>query len=112
MVRILALGDLTADVVLPVPLPVEAGSSTHVPWYAVEPGAAGNCLITGARLGADMAVAGAIGDDLFGRYVVELLRAEGIDVSGEALSPDITTTLVTVLFQPDAGKFTYVWQAR
>jgi sugar/nucleoside kinase (ribokinase family) len=112
MSRIVALGDLTADLVLPVTLPIPAGQSIQVPWYRVEPGGAGNFLIAGARLGGAMYAVGAVGDDLFGRHAVELLRAEGVDISGETLSPDITTTLVTVLFQPDAGQFSYVWHSQ
>jgi sugar/nucleoside kinase (ribokinase family) len=64
--RIVTIGDLTADFVMPVRFPIEAGQSQAVAWYAVEPGAAGNFLIAGQRLGAQMAAVGVVGGDLYG----------------------------------------------
>ncbi len=107
--RIVTIGDLTADFVMPVRFPIEAGQSQAVAWYAVEPGAAGNFLIAGQRLGGQMAAVGAVGDDLYGRYVLDVLHGEGINVEGVTLTPGLATTVVTVLFEPDTGRFSYVW---
>ena len=107
--KIVSIGDITADLVMPVKMPVEPGKAQEMPWFSVEPGGAGNFLIAGQRLGAQMYTVGAVGDDLYGRHVLDVLRTEGVNVEGVAINPHITTTVVAVLFEPDAGKFTYVW---
>ena len=107
--RIVTIGDLTADLVMPVKLPVEAGQSQRLPWLNVEPGGAGNFLIAGQRLGAKMVALGAVGDDLYGRYVLDVLSAEGVNVEGVISALGTSTTVVAVLFEPDTDKFSYVW---
>lgn len=107
--RIVTIGDLTVDLVMPVSLPIESGQSQRIPWHTIEPGATGNFLIAGARLGAEMVALGAVGNDLYGHYVRDVLAAEGIDVEGVVIAPGTPTTVVAVLFEPDAGKFSYVW---
>ncbi len=108
--RIVAIGDLTVDLVMPVKWPVEPGQAQEVPWHNVEPGGAGNFLIAGQRLGAEMHSLGAIGDDLYGHHVLEVLAAEGIDVQGVVAAPGSTTTVVLVLFEPETGRFAYIWR--
>jgi len=106
---IVTIGDLTADLVMPVKMPVTPGQSQQMPFHRVEPGGAGNFLIAGQRLGAQMAAVGALGDDLYGWHVLDVLRDEGINVEAISMEPGTTTTVVAVLFEPDAGKFSYVW---
>jgi sugar/nucleoside kinase (ribokinase family) len=108
--RIVAIGTLTTDLIMPVALPVTAGQSIEVPWHRVEPGGAGNFLIAGQRLGAQMEALGALGDDLYGREAIAILRAEGVGVTGIAQGAGTTSTVVIVLFQPDTGQFAYVWR--
>jgi len=107
--RIVTIGDLTADLLMPVRLPVEAGHSQEMAWHSVEPGAAGNFLIAGQRLSAQLYALGAVGDDLYGHHALKILSSEGVNVEGVAVEPTISTTVVAVLFEPDAGKFSYVW---
>src|SRR5262245_20316859 len=107
--KIVTIGDLTVDLVMPVKLPIEPGTSQQVAWHRVEPGATGNFLIAGQRIGAQMIALGAVGDDLYGHYVLKILSDEGIDVAGVAAVPALSTTSVLVLFEPDTGKFSYAW---
>src|SRR5260221_3738175 len=107
--KIVPIGDLTVDLVMPVKLPIEPGTSQQVAWHRVEPGATGNFLIAGQRIGAQMAALGAVGDDMYGHYVLKILGDEGIDVAGVAAIPGLMTTAVLVLFEPDTGKVSYVW---
>jgi sugar/nucleoside kinase (ribokinase family) len=108
--RIVAVGDLTVDLVMPVTWPVEPGQSQEVGWHTVEPGGAGNFLIAGQRLGAQMFSVGAIGSDLYGRYVLDVLTAEGVNVQGVSAAPGSTSTVVLVLSQPETGQFAYIWR--
>src|SRR5262249_44062373 len=107
--RIVTIGDLTVDLVMPVKMPIEPGQTQRLPWHRVEPGGAGNFLVAGQRLGAQMAAVGAVGDDLYGRHVLDVLRGEGVNVDAVSAAPGLSTTVVAVLFEPDTGKFGYVW---
>lgn len=108
--RIATIGDLTVDLVMPVALPIQPGQSLEVPWHRVEPGGAGNFLIAGQRLGAQMYAVGALGGDLYGQEALTILSAEGINVTGVTAQPETTTTVVIVLMEPDTGRFAYIWR--
>jgi sugar/nucleoside kinase (ribokinase family) len=61
-------------------------------------GGSGGIMACGAaRLGLRVALAGVIGDDLFGRFVREQLEANGVDARGLTVDPGRTTGLTIVL---------------
>jgi sugar/nucleoside kinase (ribokinase family) len=70
-------------------------------------GTAANLAVVVARAGAPVALAGAAGDDEWGRWLRERLDAEGVDVSGFTLLPTVQTQLAFVAVDPD-GEPTYV----
>jgi sugar/nucleoside kinase (ribokinase family) len=107
--KIVSIGDLTADLVMPVKMPVVAHRPQEMSMFSVEPGGSGNFLIMGQRLGGQMATLGAVGDDMFGRHVREVLHGEGIDVAGIYAGAGTETTIVCVLVEPESGEFTFVW---
>jgi sugar/nucleoside kinase (ribokinase family) len=107
--KIVSIGDLTADLVMPVKMPVVAHRPQEMSSFSVEPGGSGNFLIMGQRLGGQMATLGAIGDDMFGRHVREVLHSEGVDVAGIYAGAGTETTIVCVLVEPESGEFTFVW---
>lgn len=95
---IVTLGDLVADVIVAVPrLPLEPGRYQQAHFVRIEPGGAGNFLITGSRLGMHMASVGALGDDAFGQDVAATLAAEGVDLTLVEHPADTTTTTVLVV---------------
>lgn len=50
-----------------------------------------------ARLGLKVAFIGVVGDDMFGRFMLDALRARGIDVSGVIVDSDEQTGLSVIL---------------
>jgi sugar/nucleoside kinase (ribokinase family) len=54
-----------------------------------------------AALGLRVAFAGVVGDDAFGRFVVESLRTHGVDTAGIVVDPERTTGLSIVLKRDD-----------
>ncbi len=50
-----------------------------------------------ARLGLRVAIAGVVGDDLFGSYMLDELTARGVGVEGLVVDPDGSTGLTVVL---------------
>ncbi|HLF72824.1 MAG TPA: carbohydrate kinase family protein [Anaerolineales bacterium] len=95
---VIALGDLVADLILPIPeLPVSPGKHQLARGAYLEPGGAGNFLIMSARLGLNPAAIDRVGEDFYGRRIRETLDAEGVDVSHVELLEGAQTTLVLVI---------------
>ncbi len=59
------------------------------------PGGAGNVAMNLVTLGADAACAGAIGDDIAGRHLADILEADGVDVSAVVIDPSRPTPIKT-----------------
>ena len=94
---IVSLGDLVADLIVVIPdLPVAAGQHQLAREIRLEPGGGANFLIAGARLGYPMAAIGALGNDIWGQQVAELIRAEGVDLSRVRQSGSTTCVVVLV----------------
>lgn len=100
---LITLGDLVADLVVPIEsLPVEAQNHQPAEYIRVEPGGTGNTLVMAQRLGLQTKAIGSVGDDDFGRKVLGMLNAEGIDTSLALTLPDSTTTTALVLVDKQA----------
>lgn len=67
-------------------------------------GAPANVAVGAARLGLSTAFLGAVGDDPFGRYLRDLLQAEGVDTEGLRLDPDHRTGLAFVSLAADGER--------
>ncbi len=95
---IIVLGDLIADFNLRIPsFPVQAGDITRADYLSLGPGGAANVAITAARLGLPVACLAEIGDDRFGRIILEGLAREGIDTSGVILTTGAETPVAGVV---------------
>lgn len=108
--QVVSLGDLVMDVILRVPcLPVEADQHQILHGMQMEPGGAGNFLIAGARLGMQMDALGVVGEDVFGRSLLDIFQEEGVGVDGIQRQPQGTTTTVFVL-ESDARQHVFLGQ--
>lgn len=67
-----------------------------------------NCAIAAARLGAKSAYVTRLGDDAFGRALLDLWRREGVDAAGVATDPDATTGIYFVTHGPKGHEFHYL----
>jgi ribokinase len=95
---IIVLGDLLADYSLRLPsTAVEPEDIRQVSYLELGPGGACNVAITAARLGLDVVCLGEVGEDLFGRLVVDSLMKEGIDASNVVVTPGAHTPVANVL---------------
>lgn len=95
---ILSLGDLVSDLNVAIQsLPVTHQGHQLVDRVHLEPGGAGNFLLAGARLGCRMIALGVVGDDIYGREMLEVLESEGVKTEDVIRQPDGNTTLVFVL---------------
>jgi sugar/nucleoside kinase (ribokinase family) len=54
-----------------------------------------------ARLGLKVAFIGVVGDDQFGRFMIDAMQAREIDTSGCVVDPSLSTGMSVILSQPD-----------
>lgn len=79
---IVVFGSLNLDLVTPVERLPGAGETVLGPGYALHPGGKGaNQALAARRAGASVALIGAVGRDAFAELAVELLAADGVDLS-------------------------------
>jgi sugar/nucleoside kinase (ribokinase family) len=105
---VVCYGDLVTDLVMTVErLPIVAEQVQTLRAITIEPGGAGNFLITAARLGAQAIAFGTIGEDAYGQAVYDLLQAEGVDVSYAQRGAGSVNVLVLVIID-DAGQHVFL----
>jgi sugar/nucleoside kinase (ribokinase family) len=100
---LLVLGDANPDLILGVKAAPSFGQvETIVEDTALVLGGSGAILACGAaRLGLRVAIAGVIGDDLFGGFVRRSIENEGIDTRGLRVAEKRPTGLSVILARPD-----------
>ena len=104
MGKIVTLGEVVADVYRG-----DAASEVELPFTARPGGAPANVAVAAAKLGAEAAFVGRLGDDLFGDFIFRALEAVGVDTSAVLRQPPPTrTTLAFVEVAPDGDReFTF-----
>ena len=91
MLDVVALGELLID------FAPQSVNESGYPTLAANPGGApANFLAALNQYGFKTAMIGKVGDDLFGRLLVQTLGEAGIDARGVAVDPDVFTTLAFV----------------
>lgn len=97
MSGITALGEILIDFA-----PVSNGADGY-PVLAAHPGGApANFLAAASRFGASCSMIGKVGNDAFGRKLIETLKEQGIDTAGIRVSDEVFTTLAFVTID-DSG---------
>lgn len=99
------LGELLIDM-----FPAETGRRfNEVSAFIPKPGGApANVAVAGARLGAQTAFIGKVGQDFFGESLAEVLKREKVETRGIRFDPDARTTLAMIA-QPSAHNNEYIF---
>jgi fructokinase len=102
--KIVTLGEVVADVYRE-----HSDSDVELPFTARPGGAPANVAVAAARLGAQTAFIGRLGDDLFGDFILRALEAVGVDTDAVLRqSPPTRTTLAFVEISEDGDRdFTF-----
>jgi sugar/nucleoside kinase (ribokinase family) len=101
---LLVLGDVNPDLVLSeATMDVAFGQAeTLVNDAELTIGGSGAIMACGAaRLGLRTALAGLVGADQFGEFMLRAVSERGVDVSGVTVSDEVRTGLTVVLARPD-----------
>jgi fructokinase len=97
-IDIAALGELVVDL---IPTQGADGSDCLAP----KPGGApGNVAVGVARLGGDAAMLSKVGDDAFGRLLIETLTANGVVTETILTTPEGNTSMAVVTVAPDGER--------
>ena len=97
---ILVVGEINPDIVVADPDPVPAFGQVEriVRSIRMTVGSSSAIFACGAaRLGLRVAFCGVVGDDPFGRYMLDEMAARGIDVSACSVDPDRPTGATVIL---------------
>ena len=87
--RIVTIGEILID------LTQTGFNAQNIPVYAANPGGApANVAVAAARLGADTAFVGMVGEDGFGTYLAQVLEENGVNTQGLRTAPGATTLAV------------------
>ncbi len=106
MTRIVGLGTLAMDVIVQVDALPGPDGFALVAGRSFLPGGSGtNVICQAARLGADCAYLGKIGDDALGELILSSLRAEGVDADGMRVLAGGTSLSTTVVVDASGGRF-------
>jgi ribokinase len=95
-------GSLHLDIVVSAPaLPRLDETAVGSAWKKVCGGKGGNQAVQAARAGAHTAMIGRIGDDDFGKALIENLHGSQVDHSGVAVDPEQGTGMSVAILQDD-----------
>ena len=90
--RILVVGSFVMDVIATTEqLPQSAQTVYGLSFHTAPGGKGANQAVQCARLGADVTMVGCVGDDLFGRQLLEIPQNEGIDISHVLVRPNTSS---------------------
>lgn len=79
---VVVVGSLHYDIMVDAPdRPRKGETVTGHAWAPKFGGKGGNQAVSAARAGAEVRIAGAVGDDAFGPFLLDALRASGVDAS-------------------------------
>lgn len=98
------VGSINRDLTVSVARRPRAGETVMGRDVVTSPGGKGaNQAVASARLGADVALFGRVGDDVPGAEMVAAMAAEGIDVAGVGVDSSAATGLALIVLD-DAGE--------
>ena len=106
MADIVCVGILVADVLgKPVDSLPEIGNLALVDKMSLQiGGCAANVVIDLARLGINTSVIGKIGDDNFGKFLLDTLNSEKVDISGLKVDKNVSTSASMVMISNDGER--------
>src|SRR6266480_1818343 len=97
MVKACVVGSLNMDLVVKGPRLPQIGETVSGGTFATFPGGKGaNQAVAAARLGAHVTMVGKVGQDAFGRQLVNGLRREDIDVAHVTVDPGEATGVAVI----------------
>ncbi len=103
--RILVVGSMNMDLCMSMTRFPQSGETVLGGVFSTAAGGKGaNQAVQAARLGAEVTMAGKVGDDSFGRELTASAEGAGIDTGRVLVSPDKATGTAAILLEVEEGK--------
>lgn len=97
MKRICVIGSLNMDLVINTPRVPAMGETIHGHGFFTAPGGKGaNQAVAASRLGGDVMMIGCLGEDIFGKTLLDNLAANGVDTSHIAKVSGVPTGIAVI----------------
>ena len=95
--KVIVLGGINMDLVAVTQRFPAAGETVVGDRFLTYPGGKGaNQAVASAMMGAETLMVGRVGDDIFGPQLLAALRSKGVDVSGVAVSPGVSSGIAVI----------------
>lgn len=107
---VVVVGDANVDMVIRLPdRRAQPSDPAHFHPQLHGGGSAANTAVALARLGVHVSFAGALGEDGYGRWILEDFKTEGVDTCGVSLVKDAFTPMVMALIEPTGERHVAIW---
>lgn len=111
MRKVIVVGDATVDIIVPYPRFLnEDRSRVEYPTPCLQGGGtAANTAVALSRLDIPTGFIGTIGDDQYGRYIVNDFRNEKVDTEQLIIEPDLNTVGVFAFIDENGERYLWGW---
>jgi sugar/nucleoside kinase (ribokinase family) len=111
MRKVLVVGDANVDIIVPFPQIIEASKKEAKFTTPVMQGGgtAGNTAVALARIDVETAFAGTVGNDNYGKFVVEDLKKEGVAVDNLIIDEQLNTVGVFAFIDDTGERYLWGW---
>src|SRR5258708_26352355 len=106
--HLVVLAGMVTDLIVGVDLPMQAFHHQDVRPMRFEAGSSANVMIAAARLGLRVSALGALGDDVTGAFLLQILRAEGIDTRAIQVIPGSQSPMTLALIDQERGEHVFI----
>lgn len=109
--KVLVVGDAVVDLIVSFPrfLDEERKNVEYSPPCLQGGGTAANSAVALARLGIPTAFMGTVGDDQYGRYVVQDFEREGVGTEHLIVDPELSTICVFAFIDERGERYLWGW---
>ena len=98
---VVVLGSINLDLTIEVPhLPVKGETTIGDRFFSAAGGKAANQAVAIAKLGIPVSLVGQVGDDTFGKTLIEGLQAQKVDTEGITVNPHTYTGIASIVVDP------------
>lgn len=95
---VVVLGSINLDLVIEVPyIPVKGETVIGDRFFSAAGGKAANQAVAVAKLGTSVSLVGQVGDDSFGKTLIEGLQSEGVNTEGIIVNPQTYSGIASIV---------------
>ncbi|MFH1727809.1 MAG: carbohydrate kinase family protein [Pseudomonadota bacterium] len=107
---VISIGSNAVDAICVLPQFPEYNKKLRMNDFEIDGGGqASTAAVACSKLGLKTRYIGKVGDDIFGRYAIERLIAENVDVEGVLVKQNAKTQFAVIMLEKNIGERTIIW---